>query len=108
MVYRAIRFLPIGIRAAKIFMAVAARIAESTLQEREALGRHLIAIYNLLKGVAERQQETSHLPVLLALPAPQEWNESQSGQNNDRREKFHQSMYQFGQRIPQIQTEFHC
>ena len=106
MVYRAIRFLPLGIRAAKIFMAVAARIAESTLQEREALGRHLIAIYNLLKGVAERQQETSHLPVLLALPAPQEWNESRSGQNNDWREKFHQSMYQFGNAFRRYKRNF--
>jgi hypothetical protein len=87
-------------------MAVAARIAESTPQEREVLGRHLIAIYNLLKGVAERRQETSHLPPLPMLPAPQEWNELQSGQNDGMQERFRRSMQQFGQTIRRYKRNF--
>ncbi len=106
MVRAAIRFLPIGIKAAKILQAIAVRITEATPQEREALGRHLIAIYNLLKGVAERRQETSRLPPLPMLPAPQGWNEPQSGQNDGMQERFRRSMQQFGQTTRKYKRNF--
>ena len=91
-----VRYLPLGLRAARILLAVASRIAESSPQEREEIWQRMLAIYTVLTNVAKRAQQSSRLPSVPQLPPPSGW--SPTSENHKHRE-LRQAMRQFGKTI---------
>ena len=69
----ALRYAPLAIRAAKVLHHLVRLYAESTPQEREDIQIHLRAILDVLKSAAVRSQDTTDLPPILMLPAPDIW-----------------------------------
>ena len=69
MVIQALRFLTIGSQLAKVVMAVAKRVQESTPEERAKITRHIAAIYWLLRDATNRRGDARDFPVLMLGPA---------------------------------------
>ena len=55
MVSRVYTYLTIGRWLAKVVVAVAERVQESTPEERTEVARHIAAIYRLLREATEQQ-----------------------------------------------------
>ena len=69
MVSRAYIFLTIGRQLARVAMAIADRVQESTPEERAEVARHVAAIYRILRDATERRGDARDFPMLMLGPA---------------------------------------
>ena len=89
MVSRVYTYLTIGISLAKVVVAVAERIQESTPEERREIARHVAAIYRILRDATERSGDAKDFPMLMLGPAtPQD-------SHNRRMERLQDGIRQF-------------
>ena len=69
MVSRVYTYLTIGIWLAKVVVAVAERVHESTPEERTEIARQVAAIYGILRDATERSGDAKDFPMLMLGPA---------------------------------------
>lgn len=97
-----VQFLPVAMQAAQILKAGINRFQEATPQEREEIGRHLLAIYYVLEGAAEREQEPLDAPAL----SPAAWNVAVLEVGERKHEQLRQSIRQFVRAVRRLQSKF--
>ena len=77
MVSRAYIFLTMGKQLARVAMAIADRVQESTPEERAEVARHVAAIYRILQDATERRGDARDFPMLMLGPATPNDNQTQ-------------------------------
>ena len=74
---RAYIFLTIGRQLAKAAATAADRVPEGTLEERAEIGRHVAAIYRILRDATVRRGGVQEFPMLKLGPATPNDNQTQ-------------------------------
>ena len=69
MVSRVYTYLTIGRWLAKVAVAVAERVQESTPEERTEIAQQVVAIYRILRDATERRGDVRDFPMLMLGPA---------------------------------------
>ncbi len=90
MVSRVYTYLTIGRWLAKVVVAVAERVQESTPEERTEVARHIAAIYRLLREAMEQHGDVRDFPMLMLGPG------TPNDSHNQRMERLQNGIRQFG------------
>ena len=101
MVTRVDRYVRLALLAYKVLEKLYRFYSAFTPQEREAIGNHLQAIYDVLRNVASRRKESPALPPMLMLP-PQTTERIAQGVRRQHKKRFQEHSRQFRQNVRRI------